>query len=245
MPANQQVADECDLVFITTPDTVISEVAQSVNWSGHHMVVHTSGAGDISLLSSAAESGAFTGVFHPLQALSDKTGQSGFAASTTISIEAGGSLLQLLRKMACDLGASPVVLKPGFRTLYHASAVLLSNYTVTLVHLAASLWQEYGYSQDEALIALLPLLDGTIQNLHGCSPSDALTGPVQRADFQTVANHLSALDSLDLDLASVYRILGCQTVKLALQNGSLSADQATRFLQLFKEKETTSANINA
>ena len=40
----QETADAADIVFITTPDSAIAQVAGQVRWSPRHGVVHCSGA---------------------------------------------------------------------------------------------------------------------------------------------------------------------------------------------------------
>jgi predicted short-subunit dehydrogenase-like oxidoreductase (DUF2520 family) len=50
MPTSQSLADECDFVFITTPDDSIAEVAAAVRWRGHQTVVHCSGANTVGVL---------------------------------------------------------------------------------------------------------------------------------------------------------------------------------------------------
>ena len=52
----QDVVDESDLVFITTPDDAIRLVAESLRWRPNVAVVHTSGAASLDVLESAASS---------------------------------------------------------------------------------------------------------------------------------------------------------------------------------------------
>jgi predicted short-subunit dehydrogenase-like oxidoreductase (DUF2520 family) len=42
--------------------------------------------------------------------------------------------------------------------------------------------------------ACLDLVRGTVDNVERLGPRDALTGPVARGDWDTVARHLAALD---------------------------------------------------
>ncbi len=63
----QEVADKAQLVFITTPDDVISEVAARVCWHKGQSVVHCSGAHSMDIIESARQFGANAGCFHPLQ----------------------------------------------------------------------------------------------------------------------------------------------------------------------------------
>ncbi len=63
----QELAHESDLVVIAVPDDAIAPVARAVTWRQNHYVVHSSAATEVSALSAAAEQGASTGGFHPLQ----------------------------------------------------------------------------------------------------------------------------------------------------------------------------------
>ena len=64
---NQCVADTADLVFITTPDSVIPAIASELRWHKGQSVVHCSGADSIEILQPARQMGTDVGVFHPLQ----------------------------------------------------------------------------------------------------------------------------------------------------------------------------------
>ena len=54
----QALADDSDLVFITTPDSVIGEVASRIVWRNGQGVVHCSGASSTELLRPAALQGS-------------------------------------------------------------------------------------------------------------------------------------------------------------------------------------------
>ena len=53
----QELANQSDLVFITIPDEVISEIASEVEWTPLQGVVHCSGEGSLNLLLPAAHLG--------------------------------------------------------------------------------------------------------------------------------------------------------------------------------------------
>jgi len=66
-PNNQGVADNAELVFITTPDDAIASVASQIQWHPGQSVVHCSGADSTDILEPAKKLGAQVGAFHPLQ----------------------------------------------------------------------------------------------------------------------------------------------------------------------------------
>ena len=67
--------------------------------------------------------------------------------------------------MAGAFGGGATLLKPEDKALYHLAAVLVGNYTVTLMELASNLWTSFGQDKDEAARALIPLLKSVAQNL--------------------------------------------------------------------------------
>ncbi len=50
-----------------------------------------------------------------------------------------------------------------------------------------------GFSQEEALAALAPLMEANLRHLCAEGPVAALTGPVERGDRATIARHLACL----------------------------------------------------
>jgi predicted short-subunit dehydrogenase-like oxidoreductase (DUF2520 family) len=64
---NQDVADNSDIVFITSPDDVVAPIAASLKWHSGQSVVHCSGAASLDILAPAKEDGANVGAIHPLQ----------------------------------------------------------------------------------------------------------------------------------------------------------------------------------
>jgi predicted short-subunit dehydrogenase-like oxidoreductase (DUF2520 family) len=143
------------------------------------------------------------------------------------AVEADGELRDLLLQVVSDLGGRAVELRPQDRALYHASAVLVSNFNVTLMKLASDLWLRFGWERRDAVRALLPLLEGTVENIEALGVPAALTGPIVRGDATTVERHLDALDAAAPELADIYRALSEQTILVALAKGSLSEAGAT------------------
>ena len=72
----------------------------------------------------------------------------------------------------------------------HASAVVASNYLVTLEHFALDLLKAANLSEKEAYLILEPLITGTLNNIKNRGAQGALTGPVARGDAAVVADHL-------------------------------------------------------
>jgi len=230
----QEVVDITDLVFITTPDGAIGQIAAQLKWRSGQSVVHCSGADSTAILQPAHDQGAQVGAFHPLQTFAGIKQAIENIPGSTFAVEAEEPLKIILRRMADDLGGYSIELKQTDKVLYHASAVIACNYLVTLVKLATDLWQDFGVPRQDAVRALMPLLKGTLNNLENIGIPDCLTGPIVRGDTGTVEKHLNALDKTDPDVAVIYRQLGLQTVPIALTKGKLDGEQADRIRDILE-----------
>jgi len=231
----QELADVAELVFITTPDDVIAQVCSEVQWRGGQSVVHCSGAHSVDILEAAKKLGAGVGSFHPLQTFAGVEQAIENLPGSTFALEAEEPLLATLKELTSLLNGSWVELRPGDKVLYHAAAVFACNYLVTLVKLALDLWQDFGVSSKEATRALLPLLEGTMNNINNIGLPNCLTGPVARGDLGTIERHLSALEAKSPSLLITYKELGLQTIPIALAKGKVSEQKAEEMKALLKK----------
>ena len=232
----QEVADLAQFVFITTPDDVISKVANEVKWHNDQNIVHCSGAHSTDIIETAETYGAHIGCFHPLQTFAGIEQAIDNIPGSTFAIEADGSLLTVLKKMASAMQGDWVILKAGDKVLYHAAAVFACNYMVTLVKLATDLWQHFGVPQGQSIKALMPLLRGTLNNIENVGLPNCLTGPIARGDLGTIEKHLEALESDNENsyLLNSYKQLGFQTIPIALAKGKIDSERGRELQVLFQ-----------
>lgn len=223
---SQQVADAADLVFITTPDGAIPDIASEVAWHTGQSVVHCSGADSTETLEPARKLGAHTGAIHPLQTFASVEQAIENIPGSTFAVEAEEPLMSTLREMAAALEGNFIELKAEDKVLYHAAAVISCNYLVTLVKLATDLWQTFDVQTNQAAKALLPLLRGTINNIENIGIPGCLTGPIARGDTGTIEKHLEALEKKSPAVLPAYRELGRQTIPVALAKGKINQQQA-------------------
>ena len=239
----QEVADTAELIFITTPDDVISSVASQIEWRPGQYVVHCSGADSTDILEYAWARGAHTGVFHPLQTFASLTQALENIPGTTFAIEAEEPLLTILKTMATDLQGNWVELKASDKVLYHAAAVISCNYLVTLIKLATDLWQIFNVPPQQSAQALLPLIKGTINNIESVGIPDALTGPIARGDSGTIRKHIAALEKSAPALINTYLDLGLQTIPIALAKGKINQAQAREMESILGQPALTKSAI--
>jgi predicted short-subunit dehydrogenase-like oxidoreductase (DUF2520 family) len=221
--------DLADLTILAVPDDVIAPLAADLaqaqcNGAGR-AVVHLSGAQDRAALAPLKSAGLSTGVFHAVQTFKASPDTVRNIPGTLFGVDADEPLRTTLTTMATDLQGAPFDLRGVDRARYHAAAVFVANYPITLLAEARTLMQEAGVPAPTAQRALLQLLRGTLNNLNGGEPQDALTGPAVRGDAHTIQRHLAVLKD-DPDLQQLYRRLADRTVTLALESGRLTQEQA-------------------
>jgi predicted short-subunit dehydrogenase-like oxidoreductase (DUF2520 family) len=192
-------ANEPELVLLCVPDSAIADTARGLTpgpW-----VAHVSGATPLAAL--APHDKRFS--VHPLQTFTRSRGpeqlDGAWAAVTAETDEARAAGFGL----AETLGLRPFELADSARTLYHAGAVFVSNYLVTL-HRAASLLFQAADAPPEALE---PLMRQTIEN------EFELTGPIARGDWTTVDAHRAAIHEAHPELDNLYETLAGATLALA------------------------------
>lgn len=225
------LADGADLLLLAVPDGVLPTVAAQVGRAladarneptggrraaiGRLVVAHTSGASSIDVLAPCRRAGAAILGFHPLQTFSDPLSGierlRGCAVAVTTDDPRAAAFAAVV---AGAVGARPFVLADEHRALYHAAAVVASNYLVTLASVAESLFERAGLPAGGALPAFLPLMRGALHNMEAQGTVAALTGPLSRGDVGTVAAHLEALAREAPETVDFYRALGHATLPL-------------------------------
>jgi predicted short-subunit dehydrogenase-like oxidoreductase (DUF2520 family) len=246
-------AKEAGIVFITTPDDAIREscrlIVENKGFSDNTVVFHCSGAlASTELMSIKSEeslSGVMIGSMHPLQSFAaSQTELSGNPFKNIIMAVEGDPLaVEEARKIAVDLGAKPFTIKTEGKILYHAAAVVASNYLVTLMDLAIKLVAASGVSEAEGFEILKPLIKGTLNNIETTGIPDALTGPIARGDVGIVEKHVQAIRSMTdkkapknfNGMAEYYNMNGLETIKIALAKGTLSEDAAQQLMNILRK----------
>lgn len=215
-----KAARESDLIFITTPDVLIEpvcdQVAAAKGFDAHSVVFHLSGALSSDILSSARKKGAATGSLHPLQSFLPYApdAPSPFKG-INMSIEGTDQAQTIGRQIVTQLKARPFTIPTDAKTLYHAAAVVASNYLVTVAHFALTLLGSAGLAPEKAFDILAPLIQGTLCNISSQGSVKALTGPVVRGDETIIARHLADIDKKTPRYSDLYRILGQHTLEIA------------------------------
>ncbi|MBI2855408.1 MAG: DUF2520 domain-containing protein [Chloroflexi bacterium] len=232
----QDVAHSCDLVFITTPDDTIPSVAREVPWRKGMSVVHCSGAESLGVLEAAREQGASVGSFHPMQTFSGVPGEEASLSGVAFAVEGDSPLVDTLKEMANALGGWPVEIDPRDRPLYHLSGFLACGAVVTLLARSSELWEVMGYSREQGLDVLIPLLQSTVDSIKARGAAGALTGPISRGDIGTVRKHLDSLERQAPTVLPLYCQVALSTAALAREKGGIDDNRERELLDLLEER---------
>ncbi len=170
-----------DLVIIATPDGSIADVAAAVRPAQGAVVVHLAGSLGLDVLAPHVRRASV----HPLVALPDPVSGAERLFGAWFAV-AGDPVSRVI---VDALDGHAIDVPDDKRALHHAAAVIASNYLVALLGQVERVAAEAGVP----LEAYLDLVRATVDNVAALGPRDALTGPVARGDWSTVARHLDAL----------------------------------------------------
>jgi len=209
-------AQGVDLVLLCVPDGAIAGLAATLEPDDHALVAHCAGSLGLEVLAPAVRPASV----HPLVALPDA--ERGAVALQGAWFAVAGD--DEVRHVVDSLGGHAVEVDDEHRALYHAAAVIASNHLVALMGQVERLAARIGVP----LEAFLGLVRGTIEHVAELGAAQALTGPVARGDWATVARHLEALAPQEREAylalaASAAQLVGADPEVLT----SLAADRPT------------------
>ena len=180
------------------------------------LVFHCSGALSSAALETAARTGALTASVHPVRSFADPERVARDFAGTWCGLEGDAGALALLAPALDAIGARAVAIDARAKTVYHAASVFASNYLVTVLDAALRAYVAAGIPEQVARELARPLAVETLDNVFRLGPRAALSGPIARGDFATVARQQAALDGWDAQAGQLYRALADATAALAM-----------------------------
>lgn len=213
------ITRNADVVFITTPDGAIAnvckEIADNDGFQPNSAVLHCSGAIGSAVLEPARKCNAHTGSIHPLQSFASIYTNTNHFKEIIVAVEGDEQAVRLAGRIAGDLDAYQIEIRTEGKMLYHAAAVVASNYLVTLLDFSVQLAEKAGISGDDAIRVLKPLILGTLSNIEKNGTVKALTGPIVRGDAGTIEQHMADMEAMLPSMLPLYRMLGRYTADIA------------------------------
>lgn len=230
---------EVDILYITTPDDVIETtsnlVADRVKDLTGKLILHCSGALSSTGLEACQGNGALIGTLHPLQAFTGLEADVKNLTNSYLTLESPLSSHDTINHFVQTLNNKTVWIETDQKQLYHASAVVISNYMVTLLNEGLTYMEAIGIKQDQAYQMMTPLIESTLSNISSKGTIDGLTGPILRGDLDTIKGHMTQIDKkLSKPSSDFYRLMGQMTLNM-VRSTRIDEDTYQRFDQYFKE----------
>lgn len=188
-----------ELFILAIKDDALSEVADQVILPEGSILVHTSGAIPMEVLSQSSAS--YVGVFYPLQSFTKGKKVDFEEVPFLLESEDEGSL-QLLKKVAKSLSQLVYILRAKDRQAVHVAAVFASNFTNHMLRIAEDILHRQGLDAE----LLKPLIIESISKSLQLGARKAQTGPANREDYETLETHHHFL-AYNEQLAEIYRLI--------------------------------------
>jgi predicted short-subunit dehydrogenase-like oxidoreductase (DUF2520 family) len=225
------VLASADLILLTVPDDALPGLVTGLVATGAplegRLLAHASGRYGIGVLSPATRLGALPLALHPVMTFAGRPDDLDRLAGICFGVTAPDQLRLVAEALVIEMGGEPVFIEEENRGLYHAALASGANHLVTLVVQAAELLSKAGVPDPQRM--LTPLLTAALDN--ALQLGDAgLTGPVARADADTVASHIAALREVSPEALRAYVALARLTADRALAAGILDPPAAQRLL---------------
>jgi predicted short-subunit dehydrogenase-like oxidoreductase (DUF2520 family) len=203
---------ESRIVLVCVSDDAILPSARLLarlgGWSGK-VVLHCSGARSSEELAPLRKAGAAVGSLHPMMTF--VAGVQPSMAGVPFAVEGDPAAVRVARRMALDLGGTVFSIAKEAKPLYHAVGSFCSPMIVFTLVTAERVARAAGIPESKIGAVMHPILQRTINNYLRSGPAAAFSGPIQRADLETIRLHLDALKAVP----------GAREVYLALARSAL------------------------
>ena len=237
-----EVARRSDLLLLTVPDDMLSNVVTMLSASGAiregQVVVHTSGRHGLAVLEPARLLGARTVAMHPAMTFTGTELDLPRLEGCVFGVTAAEADRELTEGLVADLGGRAMWVPEDRRTLYHAGLAHGANHLVTLVAEAMEILSAAG--ADDPAATLRPLLTAALDNALDQGDA-ALTGPIVRGDVETVRAHVADLVATAPQTLPSYVAMARATLDRAVTDGRLLPIRASKMLSVLESAEIDSA----
>lgn len=210
----EEVIAASDTIIISTPDGAVKSVWESLeknNMKGR-IICHLSGSLSSDVFSGVENYGAYPISIHPMFAFSNKESVYQQLNQVSFTLEGDKHAVSVWINIFSLLGNQAIEISNEVKPKYHAAASLLSNHVVAVLEAGYELLCECGFSKEEARNFSSVLVRNNVEHVICQGSVKALTGPIERADEQTLKKHLAVLNETQKE---IYLSCGTELLKLA------------------------------
>lgn len=211
---NSNLIYSSEIIFISTPDSAIADVWQSIMKHSlkEKIICHLSGSLSSDVFCGIEGVGALGYSIHPMFTFCSKKGDFDGIQEACFSVEGPEERIDDIKKIFERTGNRVFTIDKNLKTLYHAANVMASNFVTALLSIAVESFEKCSVSKEDSVAALLPLIRGNIENLAKKGFLDSLTGPAERNDISTIVNHLRVLKEEE---KLIYNLLTKKLVRIS------------------------------
>lgn len=192
-----QIDTTADLYLIAVSDAAIGQLVLDMPVTDHGIVIHTSGATPLDVLSKFKNHG----VIYPPQSISKEIDLDIQAIPFGIEANTEKSLAQLF-SMLRPLAPKTFACNTKQRLALHIAAVFANNFPNALFQMANELLEHEQLNFD----LIRPIILETAKKVQTHLPSAVQTGPASRNDNNTINTHLQFL-SYSNELSQIYQYM--------------------------------------
>ena len=210
----KQLADQSQIIFITTPDSFIIPVWEQLKELSlrNQIICHCSGALSSDSFSGRESMSVSCCSIHPMLPFSNKFSSYQQLEHAFFTVEGHPYAVEIITDLLTSYGNEVCQIDGKAKPKYHAAASILSNQVIAVLDMGYRLLKDCGFSREKAIAATAALVRQNIENVISQGCVHALTGPIERGDVSTVEKHLQVLNPED---AALYRMLGTRLLAIA------------------------------
>ena len=225
----EDIVENADIIFITTPDSEIKRVVQALCKKKvlrkKQLVIHTSGLLSARILDCVKKYDSLPLSIHPTFSFSSRSFNENKLTGVWFVLEGDAVPIRLGKRIVRDLNGKSLVIESSEKSLYHLALVFASNFFVGIEDIAIDILKECGIKKRDAVKLIKPLVEVTQKNVWEKGTQEALTGPVDRGDIETIRKHLKLLSKHARSYKKAYLELSKHLIKIVEEKGEVGKEK--------------------
>ena len=210
---------QADVIWFCVTDDAIASAARSLaagaEWRGK-IALHSSGALTSDELVSLRRRGAAVASLHPMMTFVHGTAPS--LAGVAFAVEGDPAAVRKARRIARALKGSVLTLRKDAKVLYHSVGSFSSPMVIAALATAERVARAAGIPARQAAAIMHPIVRRTIENYLERGAAAAFSGPITRADLNTIRRHLDALEKVPAARQAYVALVRSALLSLPVRN---------------------------
>jgi len=235
----EEIVKDADIIFITTPDAEVRGVVQNLCSrrviKRKQLVIHTSGVLGVREIKCVEKFGALALSMHPGFPFSSKSYKKDELRGVFFVLEGSKKAVRIGKEIVHKLGARSLMIEEKSKAIYHLALIFASNFFVGVEDMSVELLQKCGIKRNDALELLKPLIEVTKSNIFKQGTRNALTGPIERGDVETVKKHLALLKRYQNSFEKIYKEISRYLLVMVEEKGKIKQEKIKTIRDLLND----------